>query len=167
MNCVCFHCQLCTSCKTSAIWLLCLPQNQHLLVLKVQDCHPLHRMQFSLQHYMNASKIAENVSLLNLPFPVFSQTVNFVSSNWVLKQINLVGTSQCKSWRDNLISHLSNSVLIALNYIRSIPRASLTLITFCGEFSNRQSHCRKHNLWLQHRISLATSALWYSTFLVA
>ena len=33
-----------------------------------------------------------------------------------------------------------------------IPWASLTLITFWGEFSIRQSmHCRKHNLWLQCR----------------
>ena len=32
--------------------------------------------------------------------------------------------------------------------IRPIPWASLTLIAFCGEFSNHQSHCRKHNQWL-------------------
>ena len=36
-------------------------------------------------------------------------------------------------------------------------------ITFCEEFSNRQSHCSKHNLWLQHRKSFATSAQWSDT----
>ena len=49
--------------------------------------------------------------------------------------------------------------------VQLIARASLTLIAFCREFSNRQSYCRKHNLWLQHRKSLATSAWWHSTFL--
>ena len=33
--------------------------------------------------------------------------------------------------------------------IRLISQASLTLITFWRESSLRQSHCRKHNLWLQ------------------
>ena len=46
-----------------------------------------------------------------------------------------------------------------------ISLASLTLITFWREISLCQSHCRKHNLWSQHRKVLATLARWHSTFL--
>ena len=46
-----------------------------------------------------------------------------------------------------------------VKYVRPIPRTSLkTLIVFCGEFSNHQSHCRIHNLYCN------TSAQWHSIF---
>ena len=42
---------------------------------------------------------------------------------------------------------------------------SLGLLAFCGKLSKCQSQYGKHNLWLQHRKSLGTSAQWHSTFL--
>ena len=50
--------------------------------------------------------------------------------------------------------------------LRPITRASWKLIAFWWGICFHQSHCRKHNLWLQHRKSLATSAQWHSYFLV-
>ena len=75
------------------------------------------------------------------------------------------------SWRQSLRSDLGQYVsysLVPRPHPRGeslmtfgwIPWALLTLITFWGEFSICQSHCRKRHLWLQHWKLLATSAQW-------
>ena len=71
-----------------------------------------------------------------------------ISDNQVKKFITLPGLV--------LKPHPRGEGLVTL--IRSIPQASITLTTFWGEFSIHQSHCIKHNLLLQHRKPLATSA---------
>ena len=85
---------------------------------------------------------------------MFTRTL-YMLSIYTRRYVNIHGTIRLNS-RLVPISHPRGEGLVAFSwFIR---------LAFWGEIPVCQSHCRKHNLWLQHWKSLTTSAQWHSSF---